>query len=336
MNTSETFQQNFGDKIKSELSEIEQLRKKTSLKISVIWILCITVSVCVSGFLLTKIYQQLKGDEEFVQAMLIACGLLLAFIFTFLFTIQKKIARNYLYKGEYVSRYKKEIIGKAIPAKFHGLVYDSENGISKTDFIESGFPTFDNVSRYYSSGKIQGKRGETSFTFSEVVAEEYQESSDLGSGGQYVDLFRGMFFIVDLKKNITQRTLVYPDIMKYFKFAFINGNYKRIKLEDPEFEKNFEVYGTSQTESRYILSPALMARMVDFRKNTGKYIQISFKDSKAYFGIFLQGKDLFKPPLFTSVYNSKNIENYFDNVQLMIDIIKELNLNSTLMEPLTD
>ena len=31
-----------------------------------------------------------------------------------------------------------------------------------------------------------------------------------------------------------------------------------IKLEDPEFEKLFAVYGDDQIEARYILTPALM------------------------------------------------------------------------------
>ncbi len=334
MSISEPFQQNFEENLKSELSGLESLRKKLLFKIGFIYALCISVSGFAFFYLLIKMYRMVENDDEVWKIMLVGGVLLLAFAITFLYKVNQKITRNYFYNGGYATRYKKEIIGKAIPMKFEGLEYDSENGISETEFAESGFPMFENVERYYASGRITGEIDKTSFAFSEVLAEEYQKGK-ADEMGHYEALFQGMFFIVDLKKQITENTLVYPDMMKYFKSAiFSNENlkYKRVKLEDLEFEKYFEVYGTDQTESRYVLSTALMSRMVDFRKNTKKYIQLSFKDSKAYIGVFLPGKDLSKPPLFSSVYDSEHLEDYFANVRLMTDIIKELNLNSRLSQ----
>lgn len=102
-------------------------------------------------------------------------------------------------------------------------------------------------------------------------------------------------------------------------------------MEDPEFERYFEVYGTDQVESRYILSPALMARLVDFKRKTKKDIQISFKESKIYFAIYYTArKPLFKPPVFGTIYNLKTVANYITELQLMINIVKELNLNSKI------
>lgn len=331
MNTSESFQHN----LNTEFNDLEHLRKKVLFKICVIYGLCIALCMFTFSFLIIKINNIVKNDEDYIKIILASSGLLLVFIITFLYIVNQKTTRIYLFNGEYAKEFKRKIFSKAIPMKFEGLKYDSENGISKTEFIESGFPMFQNVARYYTSGRITGEINKTPIVFSEVLAEENQKTTNedgLGSS-DYVVLFQGMFFIVDLKKNIRQNTLVYPDILKYFKSAIFineNQNYDRIKLEDTEFEKFFEVYGTDQVESRYILSPALMARMVDFRKHTKNYLQISFKDSKAYIGIFLQGKNLSTPPIFSSVSDPKNLENYFKYIQLTMDIIKELNLNSKL------
>ena len=53
-----------------------------------------------------------------------------------------------------------------------------------------------------------------------------------------------------------------------------------VKLENPEFESEFAVYSDDQIESRYILSPSLMERILSFKKQTKKSIQLSFIDSR--------------------------------------------------------
>lgn len=192
--------------------------------------------------------------------------------------------------------------------------------------------------RYHSSGLIEGKIGKTAFIFAEVLAEDATKE---GVSEHYTDLFRGTFFVADLHKTLDWDTLVYPDAVKYFsrlllgkmsrEKQFYDKNYQRVKLEDVEFERYFEVYGTDQTESRYILSPSLMARIVDFKNRTKKNIQFSFNNSKVYFAIHYSVKQrLFTPPLLDSVYNLGYLESYVTDIELMLDIVKELNLNSTL------
>ncbi len=39
-----------------------------------------------------------------------------------------------------------------------------------------------------------------------------------------------------------------------------------IKLENPEFEKIFSVYGSSQQEARYVLTPTMMEAIVNVYK----------------------------------------------------------------------
>lgn len=109
-------------------------------------------------------------------------------------------------------------------------------------------------------------------------------------------------------------------------------NFRRVKLEDVEFEKYFEVYGTDQLETRYLLTPALMARIVDFRRRTKQQFQFSFHGSKVYLGIYYpMGKGLFAAPLFAPVYSLRKMEKYAAELYLLMEVVNELNLNAKLV-----
>lgn len=102
-----------------------------------------------------------------------------------------------------------------------------------------------------------------------------------------------------------------------------------IKLEDPEFERMFAVYGDDQIEARYILSTSLMERMLNFRKDTGKAIQFSFVGSKIYIAIPYT-KKLFEPKIFNTLLDFEPVHKYFKDLQLAIGVVEELNLNTRI------
>ena len=76
--------------------------------------------------------------------------------------------------------------------------------------------------------------------------------------------------IADFHKNFRFDLLVVPDVAER-SFGSLVGNFlqkmnvtrsgRLMKMEDPEFEKYFAVYGRDEIETRYILSPAMMRRM---------------------------------------------------------------------------
>jgi len=65
-----------------------------------------------------------------------------------------------------------------------------------------------------------------------------------------------------------------------------------IKLEDPEFEKEFCVYGINQIESRYIFSTSLMHRILEFKRKWNTKIYLSFVDSKLYIAIGIKKESI--------------------------------------------
>jgi len=102
-----------------------------------------------------------------------------------------------------------------------------------------------------------------------------------------------------------------------------------IKLEDPEFEKYFVVYGDDQIEARYILSPSLMARIVDFREKTGQKIYLSFVGSMVFVAIPYT-RNLFEPRIFQTMLDFSQIQEYFEDLQLAISIVDEMDLNTRI------
>ena len=67
-----------------------------------------------------------------------------------------------------------------------------------------------------------------------------------------------------------------------------------VKLEDPEFEKAFVVYSSDQIEARYILSPALMRRILDFKNANGRAVHVGFANSRVYVALELR-REMFDP-----------------------------------------
>ena len=102
-----------------------------------------------------------------------------------------------------------------------------------------------------------------------------------------------------------------------------------VKLENPEFESEFAVYSGDQIESRYILSSSLMERILSFKKQTKKKIQLSFVDSRLYVTV-PYSKNLFEPKLFGDIVNFDHIKEYHNDLSLVLDLIQTLNLNTRI------
>jgi hypothetical protein len=102
-----------------------------------------------------------------------------------------------------------------------------------------------------------------------------------------------------------------------------------IKLENPEFEKLFVVYGTDQVEGRYILSTSLIQRILDFTKKNKEGLEISFIGSKIYIAVYHWNlpfhAKLFKPLLEFSTFQS-----YYEDLALILGIVDDLHLNTRI------
>lgn len=217
--------------------------------------------------------------------------------------------------------YKTDIISKIISTLCETTSYKPDQGISEQTFVHSKlFST--PPDRYRSEDLITGVIGKTNFECSEIVAEEKQVIHDKkGRRETWVDIFRGFFFIADFQKDFKGDTLIYRNawIKPFF-------NSERVKLENQEFKKSFDVYSSDQVEARYLLSPAIMEKLLELdRKFPGK-ITVSFRHSLIVIAI-PDSKNHFETSIWTSQTNNSQLKQEFNTLKALFNIVNDLNLN---------
>jgi len=241
------------------------------------------------------------------------------------------VSAVWITKG-YRKEFKFHVIEKIVHFINPHLIYNYKGYIPQSTFMLSQiFKTTPN--RYKGDDYVCGKIGQTTIEFCELNA---LHESGSGKHKTVKVVFKGLFFIADFNKDFISQTVVLPDVAeKTFGFfgqklqAMNPLRHELIKLDDPEFEKLFVVYGTNQIEARYILSLSLMERIVDFKKKTNKDIHLSFIGSKVFVAVSYT-RDLFEPRIFKTLLDFEPIREYFNDLQLAIGIVEDLNLNTRI------
>ena len=149
-------------------------------------------------------------------------------------------------------------------------------------------------------------------------------------------VFMGMFVIAKFNKKIKGRTVVLPGTVEkrvgYLAKTLQSLHFKRnqlVNMEDSEFEKQFLVYSTDQTEARYILTPFLMKRISALQKKIAHPIRLSFKEDNVHMAVE-------HPNGFLSLSKNKNLvtsnalEDIYHGISTAICIVEDLNLNTKI------
>jgi hypothetical protein len=222
-------------------------------------------------------------------------------------------------KGQWTKKYKDEVLKPIVEAQFPGIMYEDDYHISQQMFNASNI--FTRPDRFSGEDLFTGRLDATTFTFSEIHAEEKHETKDKDGNKTtwYTTIFRGLFLIADFNKEIQNETYVYSSGGKWF------SRFKRVKLEDVEFEDRFNVYSDDQIEARYILTPKMMQRIVELEDRFGAKLYLSFRGHNMYIGIS-QSYDMFEANIREEV-SFQQVERFLEEVQSILDIINDLDLN---------
>ncbi|HUM45287.1 MAG TPA: DUF3137 domain-containing protein [Chitinophagales bacterium] len=318
MSSPASFDQLYQSQLLPALQSLEQSRKNVlnALWVAIAWLLTAL------PFLLMAV----KIGHP--VALLLLVPSIIFSIFKFIDHEKKKKAYKLLFKEEVIGA-----MVKLIDAK---LNYAPASCISEQEYVASGIFR-DRIDRYSGDDLVEGKLGATAVKFSEVHHQEKQVTVD--SKGHrhesWITIFKGIFFIADFNKNFSGSTFVLPDagntflgIGRLFE-KWTMGRGELVKLENPDFEKLFTVYGTDQVEARYILSPAMMERLVQFRQKAASRLHLSFIHSTVYMAISLS-KSLFEPNVFSSGIRQDYLQEYFNYIDLVTGIVDDLNLNTRI------
>jgi hypothetical protein len=164
--------------------------------------------------------------------------------------------------------------------------------------------------------------------FNLFEAKLVRKSRDSKGRTRRTTVFRGLLCEFDFHKNFTGTTIITKDHSKFGNFFAKFGKIgESIKLEDPEFEKIFEVYGTDQVESRYLLTPGFMERIRDLTAAVGNgNLQLAFDHGRLLLAI-KKGEDSFEGgSAFSDLTDISRIEKTIKELTLIYDVVDKLRL----------
>lgn len=173
---------------------------------------------------------------------------------------------------------------------------------------------------------ITGMRREVNFELFEAHLEERRTTTD--SKGRtrttWVTVFKGQCLRLDFHKTFYGRTLITRDAGFFNRFGGGGKGMQRASLEDPTFEKIFEVYTTDQVESRYLLTPDVMQKMIDIENAfKGGKLKACFDGGECL--ITVQGGNLFEPgSMFKPLDSADRVRDLLKDFEAVFNIIDEI------------
>ncbi|MDA7817366.1 DUF3137 domain-containing protein [Sulfurimonas sp.] len=234
---------------------------------------------------------------------------------------------------DYTHEFKMNVIKPLIKAIDSSLLYSSKTHVS--DYIFNRSDLFSTPDRINGNDYVKGNIDGINIQFSDIHAEKRTKSSKGRSS--WHTLFQGLFIVAEFHKNFEGQTVVLPDSAQNT-FGNLIGNWLQsknmardelVKMDDPEFEKEFVVYSTNQVEARYILSHSLMKKLLIFKKKSNHPLHVSFIGDHIHMALEYD-KDLFEPSVFKSLLDYKVAMEYVQTLHLAIGIVQELKLNQKL------
>ncbi|WP_421945641.1 DUF3137 domain-containing protein [Pedobacter sp.] len=235
----------------------------------------------------------------------------------------------------YKQAFKIDVIGGALKHINDSLTIQPGLGISSSEFEITQLFTQE-PDRYHTEDLISGKVDKTSFYFAEIHAEYKTEvQTKNGTRTEWHDIFRGIIFVADFNKNFKAVTVVRPkDLFGkmgawFSKNLFSFGNNTLVELENSFFNQNFITNSTDQVEARYILTPAMMERILKLNSNSKNTISLSFINNRMNIAFPLD-RNYFEAPVFKTLLNPELLNQDIDAIKFMYEIVQELDLNTRI------
>ena len=104
---------------------------------------------------------------------------------------------------------------------------------------------------------------------------------------------------------------------------------RKIPIDNADFNANFSVYASDTVAAMYVLTPALMEKILSLKQLVKSDISLSFKQNKIYIAI-ARGADSFEPSLDQPILNARIANDIKADLDAMLQIVKILKLNEKI------
>jgi len=190
---------------------------------------------------------------------------------------------------------------------------------AETKVTPPAFDTFLNLNLLpHPSGKtfqdsFDGRRGDFAFTLCQATLEQ-------GSGKSRHVVFRGQIFRITTPRRLLGTTVVLRDSGWLDRFECPAG-LQKVGLEDPQFERIFEVFGSDQVEAREILDPVFMEQLVALETSyAGEHMRCGFVGPDLLLAV--EGPLRFEiGGMFTSLVDRTRVERIAGDIEAVFKLI---------------
>ena len=291
------------------IEELEQLRIKA--RNIMFFGIIITIIIAVLSFIITKF--------PFVLFFVFVIGMIITII------VDKKPTR------QFTLAFKDTFVLKSLKFVFDNLVYEPEKGLDESIIRNTGMMYMGD--RYSSNDYISGKYKNINVVQADVHIEEEQQTtdSDGNTTTTWVTIFKGRWMIFDFNKSFKANIQV---CQKWFGNSRISNwgskiKYKKVKMEDQDFNNKFKIYAQDEHDAFYILTPSLMEKIKKLASNIRGKLLFCFIDNKLHVGI-QNSKDSFEHGIFTKINEEKVTNEISQDIKLITSFVDELNLDNDL------
>jgi len=291
------------------IEEIEKLRKNVLYKTIACFVVIITIIILTIGF--TNI------------PALIVFELVIGMLITGLITKKDQKAFSDLYK--------KEIVIAAFNKVCTDIQFNLDNGIpyqtiAATEMMYMG-------DRYFSNDYITGKYKSINFEMSDVEIQE--EHTDSDGDSSYVTIFKGQWYIFDFNKTFKANIQVceksFRNSRRKSLFVKKEEKYKKVELEDIDFNKVFKVYAQNELDAFYVLTPNTMEKIKSVNNKIRGDLLFCFIDNRLHIGLY-NNRDLFEASIFKKVDINKATQKTLGEISIITNFVDILSLDNDLFK----
>lgn len=151
----------------------------------------------------------------------------------------------------------------------------------------------------------------------------YEANLVSGSGKSRQEVFNGLVFATGRSSGLVGETVVAPDrgLLNVFKPG---KGMERVKFDDAEFEKMFEVYSTQPDEARGLINPVVQQKLKDWRGRKGRlYVRLAGNEVAVAF--HEAGRNRFEPgPMLKSMPGRERVRGIWDDVERTMDQLRDI------------
>jgi hypothetical protein len=161
--------------------------------------------------------------------------------------------------------------------------------------------------------ELSGARHRAGFSVCEA-------SLTTGSGKNRETVFSGKVFKIAAPHPFSGRTVVLRDSGWLNRFEQPAG-LNKVGLEDPKFEKAFEVYADDQVESRAILTPTVMEQLLALEQAyAGRHLRCGFCEGDIFIALE-GGAHLDIGGMFSTLVDQHRVDRVAGNLQALMALI---------------